>query len=304
MIEAGPKKRDYMNSPIHVDLKGISKPVTKLIESVCKGIGKLYEPTAIRRNAKAKADAALILAQGKTQRREFLMRAAHRMAFIETRRQQVIESIVGQARRQLPVAVSEEPVSEDWMVQFFECAKDVGDKEMQVLWAKILAGEVTAPGKYSRRTLEVLKTLDRRDAVAFTQYCSVSFRHSVGSHFTFQAQVTQDCLGQLSEYEIENHLISLGLLSAEATWYGLSKLSGWVIHYLQRSWKISAPAKPMLCSPEIEIPEKMMLVRFFTAVGEELASVASPSPVPGFVEKQAEELKGLEVHLEEAVETA
>lgn len=293
---------DYMNSLIHVDLKGVSKPVTKLIESVSKGIGKLYEPTAIRRKAKAKADATLILAQGETERRELLLRAAYRMAFVETRRQQVIESIVGQARRQLPVAVSEEPVSEDWMVQFFECAKDVGDQKMQALWAKILAGEVTAPGKYSRRTLEVLKTLDQQDALAFTHCCSVSFRHSNGSHFTFQTQSTQDCLGQLSEYEIENHLISLGLLAAEATWYGRSKLSGWVIHYLDRSWKISAPAKPMLCSPEIETPEKMMLVRFFTAIGEELATVALPSMVPGFVEKQAEELKGLEVYLEEVVE--
>ena len=291
-----------MKSLIHIDTKGLSKPATKLIESVSKGIGKLYEPTAIRRKAKAKADAALILTQGETERRELLMRAAHRMAFIEARRQEVIESIIGQARQLLPVAVSEEPVSEDWMVQFFECAKDVGDQEMQALWAKILAGEVTAPGKYSRRTLEVLKTLDRQDAVAFTQYCSVSFRHSVGSHFTFQTQTTQDCLGQLSQYDIENHLISLGLLAAEAAWYGLSKLSGWVIHYFDMSWKISAPAKPKLSSSGIELLEQVMTVRSFTAVGEELATVALPSVVRGFVEKQAEELKGLKVYLEQVAE--
>lgn len=293
---------DLMKSLIQIDTKGLSKPATKLIESVSKGIGKLFEPTAIIRKAKAKADAALILAQGEAERREFLIRAADRMAFIESRRQEVIESIIGQATQLLPVAVSEEPVSEDWMVQFFECAKDVGDQEMQALWAKILAGEVTSPGKYSRRTLEVLKTLDRQDAVTFTHYCSVSFRNADNWHFTFQTQSTQDCLGQLSQYDIENHLISLGMLAAEATWYGLSKLSGWVIHYLDKSWKISSPAKPMPCSPENDIPEKMMLVRFFTAVGEELATVASPSLVPGFVEKQAEELKGLEVHLEEVVE--
>ena len=37
------------------DFSGLSKPLTKLIETISIGIGKLYEPMHIKRMAKAKA---------------------------------------------------------------------------------------------------------------------------------------------------------------------------------------------------------------------------------------------------------
>ena len=38
------------------DIFGLSEPLTKLVETVSCGVGKLYEPTHIRRLAKAKAE--------------------------------------------------------------------------------------------------------------------------------------------------------------------------------------------------------------------------------------------------------
>src|SRR5436305_2043650 len=95
------------NSLVHLDLKALSEPVTKLIECVSKGVGTLYKPTAIVKEAKATAEANLILTQGEIDR-ERLMRAAHRVVFLEDRRQGVIESIITQAIGQLPEAVSQE----------------------------------------------------------------------------------------------------------------------------------------------------------------------------------------------------
>src|SRR5947209_1282777 len=45
------------------ELTGLSKPLCKLIDAVQAGIGMLYQPTHIRRGARAKADAALLKAK-------------------------------------------------------------------------------------------------------------------------------------------------------------------------------------------------------------------------------------------------
>lgn len=42
--------------------KALSEPVGKLIDSVRAGCGRLYEPTRIRREAQANADAMVIAA--------------------------------------------------------------------------------------------------------------------------------------------------------------------------------------------------------------------------------------------------
>ncbi len=38
------------------DLFGLSKPLQKLVEYICEGIGVAYRPTAIRRDAKASVE--------------------------------------------------------------------------------------------------------------------------------------------------------------------------------------------------------------------------------------------------------
>ena len=48
-----------------IDLKGISEPVSKLIDSVSKGMGVLYAPRGKIKAAKAEAEAMVILAEAK-----------------------------------------------------------------------------------------------------------------------------------------------------------------------------------------------------------------------------------------------
>lgn len=47
---------------------------------------------------------------------------------------------------------------------------------MQSVWARLLAGEVTKPGSFSQRTLQVLRNLSAHEAQQFNQLCKVSFR--------------------------------------------------------------------------------------------------------------------------------
>ncbi len=43
---------------------------------------------------------------------------------------------------------------------------------MQILWSKILAGEANKPGSYSKRTANIVSSLEKSDAHLFTNLCS------------------------------------------------------------------------------------------------------------------------------------
>ena len=68
------------------DLTGLSKPLEKLITSISSGIGVLYEPTRIKRRAKAEAYGQLIQANAELQKNELIKRATRRISFKELRR--------------------------------------------------------------------------------------------------------------------------------------------------------------------------------------------------------------------------
>ena len=170
-----------------IDLGDLSKPATKLIQTVGKFIGVVYEPQHIRRRAKAEADAARILAvaqvdtdrilaEGRLELQEDLqqkaLRASERISNRELRRQANIEAVVCRALHQLPDSVGKEAVEEDWIAEFFNVCQDVSNGEMQTIWARLLAGEVTEPGTYSRRTLYFVRLLSPFDAAIFQNICN------------------------------------------------------------------------------------------------------------------------------------
>lgn len=70
--------------------------------------------------------------------------------------------------------VSPEPVNEDWASRALAYAGETSEDELQKMWGRILAGEVRAPGSYSLRTLEFLKTLSKSDAELFTRVARIS----------------------------------------------------------------------------------------------------------------------------------
>lgn len=59
---------------------------------------------------------------------------------------------------------TEEPVSDDWLHRWKEYAQSVSEEKFQLLWAKILAGEVHSPGRFSLRTLQTLHNLSPDEA--------------------------------------------------------------------------------------------------------------------------------------------
>lgn len=170
------------------DILGLSEPLTKFIDTVSCGVGKLYEPTHIRRLAKAKADEISLISEAvtnnellpisykwgnisidSTDANDLIQRAQNRFLFQEVKKQQNIDSVVANAYAdfQGKTEVSPDPVDGDWICSFFDYVANISDEKMQVLWGKLLAGEIESPGKFSMRTLDTLRKLSQKEASIF-----------------------------------------------------------------------------------------------------------------------------------------
>lgn len=64
----------------------------------------------------------------------------------------------------------------DWFIRYYEASGNISDKEMQILWAKILAGEIEEPSSYSLRTLDVLRNMSKKEAECFVKICNASIK--------------------------------------------------------------------------------------------------------------------------------
>ncbi|MCK4739866.1 MAG: DUF2806 domain-containing protein, partial [Deltaproteobacteria bacterium] len=196
-----------------VNLKALSKPATKLIEAVSSACGILFEPRRIRRKANADADATVILAKSQVECRDIEVRASERLRKRELRRQENIENITSEAMKALPETVSDEPIDEDWVYRFFDNCQDVGKEDMQYLWGKLLAGEVSKPGTYSMLTLSVVKNLSVEDANLFTKLCSFNWKindkyfpilSSINKDESLKIELSIDELMHLSSFDLVN----------------------------------------------------------------------------------------------------
>jgi hypothetical protein len=172
--------------PLNLNIDVKSESITKLIEAVANYVEVRHEPKAIVLKAEAEAKASVILAQANAETMEIAARAAQRLANIEIRRQKNIESITAKAIKELPENPSKEPISPDWVAKFYDDCQDVGESDMQRLWARLLAGEVAQPRTFSRRTMETLRTFSLEDAkvIALFNDCVFTERSS-GINFIF-----------------------------------------------------------------------------------------------------------------------
>nr|WP_314642365.1 DUF2806 domain-containing protein [uncultured Pseudomonas sp.] len=258
-----------------IDLKGVSEPLTKLIESVCKGIGALYEPTGKIRNAKAEAKAMLILAEAGAQVDSVTLRALERISHQEIRRQNNIDAIVKGAVEYLPSEVSPQEVDEDWVVNFFDLGQDIGNAEMQKIWSKLLAGEVAQPGSFKARTVQAVKSLSVEDANLFTLLCEFSFITDGDERIfpVFSHQFFNYVRANGLSTKGETHLQSIGLLNSGTIWYGASESEDKIyLQYFTEEYYASP-------KPSKKTVDQVYMQGFpFTEIGKELANIAGAQP--------------------------
>jgi len=63
-------------------------------------------------------------------------------------------------------------IDDDWLNIYARLAEDKSSEELQILFGKILAGEVKRPGSFSLRTLQIMATISKDDAGALSNLLS------------------------------------------------------------------------------------------------------------------------------------
>lgn len=68
----------------------------------------------------------------------------------------------------------EEKPTDEWLYRWRDYASDVSTEELQVLWARLLSGEVKTPGSFSLRTLDFVRNLSSNEASLASKVLSLT----------------------------------------------------------------------------------------------------------------------------------
>lgn len=260
-----------------VNLGKLSKPADTLIKKVSSAVGGIFEPWQIKRVAKAEAEANLIKAKSEIEITDLHRRAMHRFVEEEAIRQKNMETITEKAIPRLKDGSDPSKMEDDWVTNFFDKSRIVSDSEMQDLWASILAGEANSPGSYSKRTVNFLNDLDKRDAELFLALCRFGWLVGTFTPLIFDARAPIYDDNGLN-FDKLTHLDSIGLIQ-------FSNLSGFRRTGLPKSFTVAYCGKPLTLTMENEKDNQLDIGRILlTQVGAELATVCQAPGVDGFID--------------------
>lgn len=257
---AGGKSRISL---IHIDARGLSGPGKLLIEKVSNGIGAVVRPFLTVVNAKAETKAAAILAEGQFEITDIQRRGLERLAHEEGKRQQNMESITAKAIPDLADGAKPDEIEDDWIAHFFDRCRLISDEEAQTAWGKILSGEANEPGSFSRRTIDILSTMNKEEAENFSTVCKfiwISGKQSYAVIHDHNADVYKKAGLYYSDLV---HLVSIGLLQESSVAYFIDNRQN-----LETS--VQYFDKTLILTPKGEFPLGYV---FLTASGAELSKI-------------------------------
>ena len=270
-----------------VNANGISKPVNTLVIKISNAFGRHFDPRQKVRMAEAEAQADRILrlsaAETYIEVAELKQRAAARFANEEMTKQINMESIIEKAIPNLDDDANPEEMENDWIMNFFDKCRTVSDDDMQRIWAGILSGEANNPGSFSRRTVNLVADLDKRDAELFRNLCGFAWTIDYVTPLVFDAHADIYNRNGIT-YESLSHLESLGLIQ----FGGLSafrKLVDFSIVGLSKELQAFYYDRPVLLEFPNDSDNKLSIgVIKLTLAGQELASICGSTLVEGFFE--------------------
>jgi hypothetical protein len=146
---------------------------------------------------------------------------------------------------------------------------------MQALWAKVLAGEANSPGKYSKRTVNFLESLDKSDAKQFTSLCRFAWfiRNITPIIFIKNGSIYKK---YGITFNVLNHLDAIGLLSFEFNTQ-FRKLS------FPKKVAIFYYGNPLIIEFKDEKNNELNIGNILLSkIGLELAPICEAKPIPDF----------------------
>jgi hypothetical protein len=245
--------------------------------------------------AEAEAQAERIRAVSQIEITELQRRAVQRFVAEEAKKQVNMESITQDAIPHIKEDAKTENVDDDWITHFYDKCRLISDEEMQKLWSTVLAGEANSPGRYSKRTVTLLSSLDKQDAILFQKLCS--FGWMIGDVVPLIYDHQADVYTKMGiTFSSLQHLDAAGLISFQSLG-GYTK-KGFpqrvAIHYYGRAVTVEFP-KPE--QNQLEIGSVLL-----TQAGQQLAPICASGPCDGFLDyvKDQWKKKGLVVDGENA----
>ncbi|CRI66960.1 conserved hypothetical protein [Thiocapsa sp. KS1] len=267
-----------------VTLGALSKSANVLIEKISSAVGEIYKPYQMERIARAEAAVARIQVESEIEIAELQRRAARRFVEEETKKQLNIEAITTTAISHIKDDASPEAIEDDWISNFFDKSRIVSDKEMQGLWSRVLAGEANSPGTFSRKTVNLIADIDKKDALLFTKLCGFGWMIPDVVPLIFN---TEDSIYQKQgiNFMSLNHLESLGLISFNSM-VGYKKIGfprNIAVFYYGRRVELALPKDS---GNDLNTGNVLL-----TQAGQELAPICGSQPVEGFFEYVSEKWK-------------
>lgn len=274
------------------DLAGLSKFLKKLIDV----LREIYEPWQVVRMARAKQEEIALISDGvakaaeahldveyddgklrireATYAKDVRARASSRDTFLRVREQQNVDAVISMAAQELEGSddLSDEHVDTDWVVRFVEMAGKVSAKEVQILWAKILAGEIREPGAFSLRTLETLRNLTRDEAIAFSHLMNFALMDTDGKRGVLLVKnITRG--GHPLEYIDMLKLSDAGLVSLTTSIFKSAPLKP-----KEELVLVESGQERFVVTSETGMPMISTSVQSLTTAGYELIALFKPAP--------------------------
>lgn len=266
-----------------INLGDLAKPATVLIEKVSNAVGVLYEPRRIIKKAGAEAEAERIKAIAGIELNEIEQRGIERLVHQEARKQENIEKITAKAANALPPEAKAEDLEEDWVAHFFDKCDKVSDEQMQSLWSSLLAGEATNPGTYSKRTVDFVASMDKKDADLFTTFCQFTWMIGEATPLIFDTD-NEIYKKHGIDFSALKHLDSIGLISFEST-SGYRKLG------LPKQAIVFYYGQPTLLEFSKDEDNEMQIGKaLFTRAGKELVSICGSNRNQEYYEYAIEQI--------------
>ncbi len=265
------------NSTSIVNVGKLSKPADTLIKKESSAIGGVFEPWQIKRVAKAEAEASLIKAENEIEITDLHRRAMHRFVEEEANRQENMEEITKKSLPHLNDESNPDQMEDDWITNFFEKSRIISNDEMQGLWAQVLAGEANSPGTFSKRTVNLLSDLDKKDAEIFQTLCRFGWFVGGFSPLIFDSQA--EIYNNLGiDFESLSHLDSLGLIQ-------FNGISGFSRQGLPKTFTVSYCSQPLTLTMQKDADNVLSIGKILLSqAGLELAKIVHAPRVEGFDE--------------------
>lgn len=260
-----------MPGDLTVDIGKLAEPLSRTVDLVREMFHYAFGPSLLLREARARASARVLSAATDIEIAALEAAATERQRVTELRRQRNLDVLFAKAIPLLPPALPDARPDPDWCQAFVNTTQDIGSEQMQELWARVLAAEVSRPGSFSYRSMQTLKLMDRNEALSFIALCSHCLTLD-RNHFLIEPE---GLAGYLSGVGLEpltlENLRASGLLCTTP----LQLLDSPALEYFGTKFVLTQTSSVQ--SPEPVFP--------LSSVGEALFPICGAKAVPGFLDR-------------------